>query len=107
WLWMGALVTLFEAFYYSTGVSDTGPIYHYELLLPLGVLGANAITRGLSSEPRKASTLLAVHFVLGWTTFMWFETNRLDRLVHHIHAEAEEALARVRPPALLFYERRC
>ncbi len=104
WLTAGAALILFNAFYYSTGISETGPIYYFELLLPAAIVGAHAIVRGLERWPRAAAALLLVHFALGTTSFLWENVSRLDRLVTTIHAPVEAVLEKIEPPALLIHE---
>ena len=55
WLLVGVAVVLFNMAYYSTGVSETGPIYHFELLLPMSLLGGAALASGLDRWPRARS----------------------------------------------------
>jgi hypothetical protein len=107
WLWIGLAVLVFEAGYYSTGISDTGPIYHYELLLPAAVLGANALSEAFARNARSIGVFLTIQFGLGWTTFLALEGMRIDRLLDNIHADVEKALAQTKPPALLLAEPRC
>ena len=107
WILAGAAILLFQSLYYSTGVSDTGVTYHYELLLPAAVLGANAIRQGWRAAPRFTSALLVVHFAAGTAGFLWFHAGRLGRLADAIHQDADAALARVQRPALLLYDVHC
>ncbi len=104
WLAAGAALILFNVFYYSTGISETGPIYYFELLLPAAVIGAHAVVRGLERWPRAATAILLVHFAAGTTSFLWENLARLDRLVTTIHAPAEALLEKIEPPALLIHE---
>jgi len=107
WLACGATVLLFEAGYYSTGISDTGAIYHFELLLPLALLGANAIARGSSRAARSTLALLVVQFGLGTAGFLFLQTSRLARLVEDIHSEADMVMAHLPDHSLLFWEPYC
>jgi hypothetical protein len=107
WLWSGAALIAFEFFYYSTGVSDTGPIYHYELLLPAALLAANAVHDAMERDPRATGALLAIHFGLGTLSTIWLQTARLDRLVSTIHDDVDQALATIEPPAVVFHEPLC
>ena len=104
WLLGGVALVLFNVPYYSTGISETGPIYYFELLLPAAILGAHAIVRALARWPTAVTAVLLVHFALGTTTFLWENVARLDRLVKAIHTPVEEILARLEPPALLIHE---
>lgn len=106
-LWVGLAVVLFEAGYYSTGISDTGAIYHFELLLPGAVLAANAVRGAMARDVRGTVALLVLQFGLGWASFLWLEGSRVNRLVHFIHDEVEEGLSHVKGKALLLYEPRC
>ncbi len=104
WLLGGAAIVLLNVPYYSPGVSETGPIYYFELLLPAAILGGHAIARALERWPRATVAVLLVHFALGTTSFLWENVARLDRLVTTIHARADAALAQIEPPALLIHE---
>jgi hypothetical protein len=97
---------VFEAGYYSTGISETGPIYHFELLLPAAVVGANTVVAALDRWPRAAPATLLAHLVFGTGSFYVAETARLERLVATIHADADAALTRIAGPAVLLYETR-
>ncbi len=107
WLFAGLAVVVFELGYYSTGVSDTGPVYHFELLAPAAVLGANALRRGFVSAPRLTALVLAVNFVLGAAPFYTYQTQRVWRLVDAIHADTDSLLERVERPSVLYYDVRC
>jgi hypothetical protein len=104
WFWVGAAVVLFEFGYYSTGISDTGPIYHFELALPGAALAAHTVVAALERWPTGASATLAVHLIAGTGSFYVEQIARLDRLVNAIHHDADEALRKVPKPALLIYE---
>jgi hypothetical protein len=108
-LWVGAglAVILFEAGYYSTGVSDTGPIYHFELLIPATLLGAHAIVKGLERFPRLIVTALALHFFVGSAMFIYEETGRINRLALGIDKDARKVIAHVKRPAVIYYELFC
>jgi hypothetical protein len=106
WFAVGAAVVAFEVPYYSTGVSDTGPIYHVELLFPASVLAANTMVAALDRWPRGAAAALAVHVVLGTGTFYVVQTARLARLVTAIHADADAALSRIPDRAIVLHEAR-
>ena len=107
WLLAALAIILFEAGYYSTGVSDTGCVYHYELLAPAAVLGANALRQGFAGAPRFTVILLAVSFGLGSSAFLVYQTQRITRLVEAIHADTDAVLAQVTPPAVVYYDVRC
>ena len=107
WILAGLAIIIFEAGYYSTGVSDTGPVYHYELLAPAALLGANAIRQGFISAPRLTTIVLLVSFGLGSSAFMAYQARRMVRLVGSIHDEIDVILAQVQRPAVLYYDVRC
>ncbi len=104
WLLGSGAIILLNVPYYSTGISDTGPIYYFELLLPAAILGGHAIVRGLERWPRAVTAILLVHFAFGTTSFLWENVTRLDRLVTAIHGQAEAVLEKLEPPALLIHE---
>lgn len=104
WLGVGVALVAFQFPYYSTGVSETGPVYQYELLLPASLLGAHALDRALARWPRRTWALLVVQVLLGTTTFVVEKAARMERMMNVIHGPAEWVLARVEPPALLLYE---
>ncbi len=104
WLLGATALILMNLPYYSTGISDTGPIYYFELLLPAALLGAHAIVRAGTRWPTVTGAVLIVHFALGTTSFLGENVARLDRLVTTIHTSTEEVLAKLEPPALLIHE---
>ncbi len=106
WIGVGAAVAVFEAGFYSTGASDTGPIYHVELLLPASLLAANTLVAALDRWPRAAAAALAVHVAFGTGSFLVVHAARLHRLVTAIYADADAALARIPGEAVLLYETR-
>ncbi len=108
WLAAGAAVLAFQFPYYSAGgITDTGVYYHYELLLPAAVVGANAVRQGFVTAPRLTVILLVVHFGVGTTEFLWYQGSRLQRLISGIHDAPDAALAQVDKPALLLYDVHC
>jgi hypothetical protein len=106
WAAVGGAVVAFELPYYSTGISETGPIYHFELLLPAAVLAANTAVAALDRWPKAAAATLLAHLVFGTGSFFVVQTARLERLVTTIHADADAALARIEGRAVLLYETR-
>ncbi len=104
WLLGGAAIVLLNVPYYSPGVSDTGPVYYFELLLPAAILGGHAITRALERWPRAVTAMLLVHFALGTSSFLWENVARLDRLVTTIHGPTDAVFEQIEPPALLIHE---
>jgi hypothetical protein len=103
WLWMGLAVIAFEFAYYSPGASDTGAIYHYELILPASLVAGAVVNELLQRAPTLAGTALLVHAALGTLGFIAEQTFRLERLVGFIHRDSDAALARIPAPALLFH----
>jgi hypothetical protein len=104
WLCAGAVLALFNFAYYSPGISETGPIYYFEWLLPAAVVGGYALTFAHQRWGGATVATVAVHLALGTTTFLAENVARLDRLATLINSPAERVLAHVEPPALLFYE---
>ena len=90
--------------YYSPGVSDTGPVYYYELLLPASLAGAHALRAAFAHWGGRSVALVGLAFLLGTGTFLVEHVARLRRLVEAIHAPAEAVLAAIEPPALLLCE---
>lgn len=104
WWVAAAAIVLFEALYYSPGASDTGSLYHHELVLPGSLLAAAVVEAALARAPALATTGLALHLALGTGLFLADETARLSRLVTAIHADSDAALAKLKAPAVLFHE---
>jgi hypothetical protein len=103
WLTAGLAVVLFEACYYSPGASDTGAIYHYELLLP-GSLLAGYVADALLTRVSWGPLALLGGLVLGTGSWLLEQGLRIERLVSTIHRDADRALSRIAPPALLIHE---
>jgi hypothetical protein len=87
-------------FYYSPGVSDLGPVYYYELIIPLLLLTARAavfLHRWFSEHLENGSTLvpnfLAISAFLALITFVPEQASHIGRLTAQIRApyEAVEA----------------
>ena len=97
-------IVLVHLFYYSPGVSDTGPVYYYELLLPASLAGAAGIRHAVARWGGRALLLVALAFGLGTGSFLAEQTARLGRLVELLHRQPAAALAAVDPPALLLHE---
>jgi len=104
WLWAGAALVAFNFFYYSPGVSDTGPIYYFELLLPGSLLAGHTVVEARRRWPQLTAALLGVQLLLGTGTFLAEQLLRLRRLTFAMHAPIRAALAQVETPALLLYE---
>lgn len=90
--------------YYSPGVSDTGPVYYHEMLLPASLAGAHALTAAMTRWRERAALMLALAFLLGTAGFLVEQGARLHRLADTIHAPADAVLAAMTPPALLLHE---
>jgi hypothetical protein len=106
WLGVALAIVLFEFAYYSPGCSDTGSLYHHELVLPGSLVAAAVAEAGFARVPALTATALGVHLAFGTLSFLGEQTLRLARLIHTIHADSDAALARIEGPALLFYELR-
>jgi hypothetical protein len=106
WYLVGAAIVAFEFFYYSPGGSDTGSLYHHELVLPGSLLAANVLDAALARAPALTRAALVVHFGVGWLGFVVEQTARLERLVTTIHGDSDRELTRVTTPALVFHETR-
>jgi uncharacterized integral membrane protein len=104
WLLGGAATLVFLFAYHSTGVSDTGPIYHYELLLPACMLGAHAIDVGVERRPSLTLALVIAHLALGTTTFLGEHVARMRRMIAVTHAPFERLLEGLPPHSLLIVE---
>ncbi|HXK20398.1 MAG TPA: hypothetical protein VNG33_21460 [Polyangiaceae bacterium] len=106
WFMVGLAVLLFELFYYSPGASDTGAIYHYELLLPFSVMAALVARTAFERFPSAAPLIALCGLALGTGSWVLEQGLRLERLVSTIHQHSDAALSRITPPALLIYETR-
>jgi hypothetical protein len=104
WAGVGLAVVVFEAGYYGTGVSDTGPVYHFELLLPASLVAGNVVVTALHRWPRATWATLLVHAALGTGSFFIVHVACINRLVTAIHADSDAALGRIPGRALLIYE---
>jgi hypothetical protein len=100
-------VTLFELGYYSTGVSDVGPIYHHELLPCLCILAALSLQGLWQQRPELVLTIVFVHVLFGTGSLLSEQTARLGRLTHAIYDEPERAYASLPGRALLLLEPEC
>jgi hypothetical protein len=104
WGWAGAALVAFNFLYYSPGVSDTGPVYYFELLLPGSLLAGLTVVEALRRWPRAAAAFVVVHLLLGTGSFIAEQFARLGRLTQVMHQPIRDALARVEKPALVIYE---
>lgn len=106
-MWVSAALVLFELGYYSPGASDVGPIYHFELLLCLSVLGAAFLLQLWRERPHLALAGVLVHVLLGTGSFVWEQSARLGRLAEVIHQEPEQVLRMTPAGSLLLYDIGC
>lgn len=106
WLGVGAAVLVFEFFYYSPGASDTGSIYHYELVLPFALMAGVVTERALTRFPEVTPLALVLALSLGTASWIVEQGARVTRLVTTIHQDTDLALAKVQAPALVIHERR-
>lgn len=104
WLASGTGLVAFNFLYYSPGVSDTGPVYYFELLLPGSLMLGHAAVGALARWPALASWTLILQILLGGGSFFVEQAGRLARLANAIHRPAERALAAIERPALLIHE---
>jgi len=104
WSLAGLALVVFNVFYFSPGVSDTGPVYYFELLLPASLLVGHVMAQGLARYPAAATAALLVHLVLGTGSFAVEQTARLERLHDAINGRIDAVLPRIETPAILFYE---
>jgi hypothetical protein len=105
WLGVGAAIVAFQFLYYSPGVSETGAVYHYELLLPGSIMAA-VVVDTLLSRFSFGPLLVVTALVLGTGSWVVEQGLRLNRLVTTIHRTSDEALAQITTtPALLIHER--
>jgi hypothetical protein len=105
---IGLAVLVFEAGYYSPGVSDTGAIYHFELLLPLSVMFGLTVRRWLQTSVNWAPFVVA-QLLLGTSSFYVEHVARLGRLCSLAYDEFQPILrdlARRDRKALLLTEGR-
>jgi len=106
WYLVALAIVAFEFLYYSPGASDTGSLYHHELVLPGSLVAAGAVEALLQRFPAFGPSALAVHLALGTAPFIGEQSLRLARLVGAIHDDSDRALARVTAPAVVFHELR-
>ena len=103
---VGLAIVAFEFFYYSPGMSDTGSLYHYELVLPGSLVAARVYEYARANWSRFAAAAVALHLTLGTLTFDIEQGSRVHRLVEAIHADSDRALSQIHGPAILFHEGR-
>ncbi len=87
--WAAAIVLSFAAyfFYFWPGVSDTGPVLYFELLLPFALLSA----RGMLAAVRRHSLGGVMRFVLASTLVAWATFHQVQaRTLRRVAWEADE-----------------
>jgi hypothetical protein len=105
---IGLAVIVFQAGYYSPGVSDTGPVYHFELLLPLSVMFGLTVRRWLQHSAHWVP-FVAMQLLLGTGSFYLEHLARLHRLESLAHDDWQPALQSLKArgrKVLLFTEGR-
>jgi hypothetical protein len=106
WYTVGVAIIAFEFFYYSPGMSDTGSLYHFELVLPGAIVVAKVFEHLIEVAPRLTLVAAMTHFAFGTLPFVIEQSARVSRLVEAIHADSDRALAGIHEPAILFHETR-
>jgi hypothetical protein len=106
WYGVGLAIVAFEFLYYSPGMSDTGSLYHYELVLPGSLIAARAFEYARARWPAFTTAAVTLHLTLGTLGFDLEQAARMNRLVAAIHADSDHALSQITPPAILFHELR-
>ncbi len=107
WLWSSLALIAVLFCYFSPGMSDVGPVYYFELLLPACAVGGSAAVAALERRPRLTRLFLVVQFVLGTGVFVAYQSARISRLLDAIHGPVDHKLAQVDTPALVLYEDSC
>jgi 4-amino-4-deoxy-L-arabinose transferase-like glycosyltransferase len=87
-------------FYYSPGVADLGPVYYYELIIPLVILSARGIvaahgfivTKGLAGDGWMPN-FVVISFILALATFFPERAMHVSRLTRHIREPYESVQA--------------
>jgi Dolichyl-phosphate-mannose-protein mannosyltransferase len=87
---------LFYFFYYSPGVSDLGPVYYYEMIIPLLILSARGIFATIeflskySAEGKTVVSLfLFLSFLGAWGTYIPEKITHIARLTNQIREPYE------------------
>ncbi len=88
--------TLFYFFYYSPGVSDLGPVYYYEMIIPLLILSARGIftvAEFLSKYSAEGKTIVSTFLLLSclgaWGTYVPEKITHVSRLTEQIREPYE------------------
>lgn len=110
--WILGAVACGSIFYFSIGVSDTGPVKYYELLPILAILsaaGLAALDARIATSRRPGLSALAPALVLGLTLFSWgffsrVQAGELLRLSDRV-AEPYRAVERLEEPRILIFSR--
>jgi hypothetical protein len=83
-------------FYYSPGVSDLGPVYYYEMIVPLLLLSARGImffaeflSRYSAQGKTIVVTFLVVSCVAAWATYVPEKITHITRLANQIREPYE------------------
>ena len=106
-----ASVSIAYIFYYSPGVPDTGPIYYFELLLPLSLLSARGIflvyealesLKGGNQLRLLAPVFFSVSFGLGLVTFFPERALHIICMTDKIKEPYDVVDKRAVKPALVF-----
>jgi hypothetical protein len=98
-----AMIT-FMAGWHSPGVSETGPVYWYEAILPLALFGGHAWVVLRERWPGFVAVVLPLHLALATVPFAVEQTARLMRLVEATQAPIERVLADAPRPLVVIYE---
>lgn len=98
--------------YYSPGVPDTGPVYYFELLLPLCLLTAEGIKRmapfawdmnNLSNKlSRMALMFIIISLILSFLTFYPEKALHIASMTDKIKEPYDLVAKEVRQPAIVF-----
>jgi hypothetical protein len=110
WLAVIASVCIGNMFYYSPGVSDVGPIYYYELLIPLCLLSAKGIIvlyqeaslRGLPQARRFIAVFLALSIFGNIVFFLPEKAMHIQTLCESAASPFELARDLIQDKALVF-----
>jgi hypothetical protein len=88
--------TLFYFFYYSPGVFDLGPVYYYEMIIPLLILSARgifAVIEFLSKYSAEGKTVVSAFLLLSclgaWGTYVPEKITHVGRLTKQIREPYE------------------
>ncbi|MGD0037298.1 MAG: glycosyltransferase family 39 protein [Bacteroidota bacterium] len=92
---LGSFAALY-LFYYSPGVSDLGPVYYYEMIIPLLLLSARGIKFSLEFISQYSAhgktivaTFLVVLCIAAWVTYVPEKIIHISRLTNQIREPYE------------------